>query len=166
MPVCLCVSVLYLHSKIKRIHNYTGGGLVTKLCPTLLWPCGLKPARLLCPWDFLGKNAGVGCHFLLQGIFWHRDRAYTSHVSHCRRILHHWATRGNMQTCGTLSGSSSEESRPEVPCSEVLIVHSGRAGCTLKIVCPGHLALPLKLTNPRSLGSLSGSGCLAGLCMF
>ena len=25
-----------------------------------------KPARLLCPWDTLGKNTGVGCHFLLQ----------------------------------------------------------------------------------------------------
>ena len=24
------------------------------------------PARLLCPWDFPGKNTGVGCHFLLQ----------------------------------------------------------------------------------------------------
>ena len=24
---------------------------------------------LLCPWDFPGKNTGVGCHFLLQGIF-------------------------------------------------------------------------------------------------
>ena len=22
-----------------------------------------------CPWDFSGKNTGVGCHFLLQGIF-------------------------------------------------------------------------------------------------
>ena len=32
-----------------------------------LWPHGLKPARLLCPWDFPGKNTGVGCHFLLQG---------------------------------------------------------------------------------------------------
>ena len=29
---------------------------------------GLKPARLLCPWDSPGKNTGVGCHFLLQGI--------------------------------------------------------------------------------------------------
>ena len=26
-------------------------------------------ARLLCPWDFPGKNTGVGCHFLIQGIF-------------------------------------------------------------------------------------------------
>ena len=28
-----------------------------------------EPARLLCPWDFPGKNTGVGHHFLLQGIF-------------------------------------------------------------------------------------------------
>ena len=34
-----------------------------------LWPPGLQPAKLLCPWDFPGKNTGVGCHFLLQGIF-------------------------------------------------------------------------------------------------
>ena len=26
-------------------------------------------ARLLCLWDSLGKNTGVGCHLLLQGIF-------------------------------------------------------------------------------------------------
>ena len=32
-------------------------------------PHGLWPTRLLCPWDFPGKNTGVGCHFLLQGIF-------------------------------------------------------------------------------------------------
>ena len=24
---------------------------------------------LLCPWDFPGKNTGVGCQFLLQDIF-------------------------------------------------------------------------------------------------
>ena len=29
----------------------------------------LQPARLLCPWDFPGKNTGVDCHFILQGIF-------------------------------------------------------------------------------------------------
>ena len=42
--------------------------LVTKLCPTLSRPHGLQPTRLLCPWDFPGKNTGLGCHFLLQGI--------------------------------------------------------------------------------------------------
>ena len=25
--------------------------------------------RLFCPWNFPGKNSGMGCHFLLQGIF-------------------------------------------------------------------------------------------------
>ena len=25
-----------------------------------------QPTRLLCPWDSLGKNIGVSCHFLLQ----------------------------------------------------------------------------------------------------
>ena len=30
---------------------------------------GCNLPRLLCPWDFPGKNTGVGCHFLLQGIF-------------------------------------------------------------------------------------------------
>ena len=36
-----------------------------QLCVTL-W---LQPARLLCPWDFLGVNSGVYCCVLLQGVF-------------------------------------------------------------------------------------------------
>ena len=43
--------------------------LVAKSCLTLLWPHAQQPTRLLCPWDFPGKNTGEGCHFLLQGIF-------------------------------------------------------------------------------------------------
>ena len=34
-----------------------------------LQPRGWYPARLLCPWDLPGKNTGVACLFLLQGIF-------------------------------------------------------------------------------------------------
>ena len=30
---------------------------------------GPEPARLLCPWKFPCKNTGVGCCFLLQGIW-------------------------------------------------------------------------------------------------
>ena len=37
--------------------------LITKSCLTL------SDTRLLCSWDFSGKNIGVGYHFLLQGIF-------------------------------------------------------------------------------------------------
>ena len=32
-------------------------------------PQGLQPTRVLCPWNSPGKNTGVGCPFLLQGIF-------------------------------------------------------------------------------------------------
>ena len=28
---------------------------------------GMQPSRFFCPWDFPGKNTGVGGHFLLQG---------------------------------------------------------------------------------------------------
>ena len=34
-----------------------------------LWPHGLQPTSLLCPWGFPGENTGVGSHSLLQGIF-------------------------------------------------------------------------------------------------
>ena len=34
-----------------------------QLCPTL---CDPIDSRLPRPWDSLGKNTGVGCHFLLQ----------------------------------------------------------------------------------------------------
>ena len=34
-----------------------------------LQPHGLQPAKLLCPWNFPGKNTGVGCHFPLRVIF-------------------------------------------------------------------------------------------------
>ena len=42
---------------------------VTQSCPTL---CNVMDCRLpscFCPWNFSGKNIGMGCHFLLQGIF-------------------------------------------------------------------------------------------------
>ena len=44
-------------------------GLVAIIVSDSLQPQELKPVRLLCLWDFLGKNIGVGCHSLLQGIF-------------------------------------------------------------------------------------------------
>ena len=48
---------------------------------------GLQPGRLLCPWGFLGKNTGVGCHALLQGIF--LTQGSNPNLLHCRRVLYH-----------------------------------------------------------------------------
>ena len=45
---------------------------------------GLSPSRLLCPWNFPDKNVGVGCHFLLQGIF------PTQESNSCFLHLLHW----------------------------------------------------------------------------
>ena len=42
---------------------------VTSVVFDSLWPHGPGPAKLLCPGDSPGKNSGVGCHTLLQGIF-------------------------------------------------------------------------------------------------
>ena len=50
-----------------------------------LQPRGLKPTRLLCPWDSPGKNTGVGCHFLLQGIF--PTQGLNPGLPHCKQML-------------------------------------------------------------------------------
>ena len=45
---------------------------MAQLCLILCDPmdCSLpSSSTLLCPWDFPGKNSGVGCHSLLQRIF-------------------------------------------------------------------------------------------------
>ena len=43
-----------------------------------------KPTQFLCPWDFPGKNTGVGCHALLQGI------VQTEGLNPCLFCLLHW----------------------------------------------------------------------------
>ena len=57
-----------------------------------LWPHGLQSARLLCPLDSAGKNAGVGCHFLLQGIS--RTQESNLGLLPCRWILYHLSSQG------------------------------------------------------------------------
>ena len=42
---------------------------VTSVVSASMHPNGLQPTKLLYPWESPGKNTGVGCHALLQGIF-------------------------------------------------------------------------------------------------
>ena len=49
--------------------------------------------RLLCPWDSPGKNIGVGCHFLLQGIF--PTQESNLGLLHFRQILHRLSYEGS-----------------------------------------------------------------------
>ena len=53
-------------------------------------PNGLWPVRLLCPWDSAGKNSGVSCHALLQGIFLTQgSNPHLLHPCFDRQILYH-----------------------------------------------------------------------------
>ena len=52
-----------------------------------LQPYGLLPARLPCPQNSPGKNTGVGCHALPQGIF--PTQGSNQSLFHCRQILYH-----------------------------------------------------------------------------
>ena len=51
-----------------------------------LRPHELYPTRLLHPWDFPGKNTGVGYHFLLQEIF--PTQGLNRGLPHCRQTLY------------------------------------------------------------------------------
>ena len=55
--------------RVKRICARTLACWVASVVSDSLWPCRLYPTSLLCPWDSPGKNTGVGCHDLFQGIF-------------------------------------------------------------------------------------------------
>ena len=57
-----------------------------------LQPHGLKPASLLCPWNFSGKDTGVSCHDFLQGIF--PTQGSNLSLLHCMQILYHLSHQG------------------------------------------------------------------------
>ena len=78
----------FLFSFVLRIKQSKGNTIecIYSNIPNSLRPHGLKPTRLLCPWDFPVKNAGVGCHFLLQVIF--PTQGSNPGLLHCRQILY------------------------------------------------------------------------------
>ena len=76
-----------------REHRYAELCLVAQPCPTL-WEsrdCILPGSAVHggCP----GKNTGVGCHALLQGIF--PTQGLNSGLTHCRRILYCLSHQGS-----------------------------------------------------------------------
>ena len=50
-------------------------------------------ARALCPCDSPGKNTGVGCHSLLQGLF--PTQELNPGLLHCRQLLYHLNHQGS-----------------------------------------------------------------------
>ena len=58
-----------------------------------LRPHRLWPTRLFCPWDSPGKNTGMGCHSLLQGIF--PTQGLNLGLLNYRQILYHLSHQGS-----------------------------------------------------------------------
>ena len=75
--MCLCVS----HSIISKS----------------LLPHELQPVRLLCPCDSPGKNTGVGCYDLRQGIF--LTQGSILGILHCRQSCYHLSHQGIPLIC-------------------------------------------------------------------
>ena len=92
--VCVCVCVC----------------VCAQSCLTLQ-PRRLWPTRLLCLWNFPGKNTGVGCHFLLQGIFTQKLNLCLLHLLHCRQILYCWPGKTWAKLARWVFWSSGQSSR-------------------------------------------------------
>ena len=56
-----------------------------------LWPHGLYPARLFCPWDSAGKNTGLVAMPFSTAYSWPRDRIRVSCIA--GRFFTVWVTR-------------------------------------------------------------------------
>ena len=109
-----------------------------------------------CPWDSLGKNTGVGCHALLQGIFWTQGSnlhlfQIVTHLAKSERCMIRRKGRWNQVTwgMGSCTGRNSvwEKGWANV-CKELALLspsflplltsrHSCLSSCKRKLPQPG-----------------------------
>ena len=82
--------------------------LVVQSCPTLCDPMDCSPPGSSVHGDSPGKNTGVGCHALLQGIF-PTQGSNPGHL-HCRWILYHLSHQGSRRILEWLAYSFSRGS--------------------------------------------------------
>ena len=88
--VCVCICSLYIQRTSICIQSEWVKSLSRVWLFATPWTVAI---RLLCPWNSPGKNTGVACHSLLQGIF--LTQGSNQGLSHCRQILHHLSHQGS-----------------------------------------------------------------------
>ena len=98
--------------------------LTTQLCPTLCDPMDCSPPGCSVHGDSPGKNTGVGCHALLQGIF--PTQGLNPGVPHCRQILYHLSHQGSPRMLQYIAypfsgGSSWPRNQTGVSCRWVFL---------------------------------------------
>ena len=74
--------------------------LATQSYPTLWDPVDCSPPGSSVLGDFPGKNTGVGCHALLEGIF--PTQGKNPGLPYCRQILYHLRHQGSPGHCETV----------------------------------------------------------------
>ena len=79
-------SLVFIQRRWCSVYGRTGRVVVsvTQSHPTLRNPMDCSLNRLLCPWNSLAKNTGVGSHSLLQGIF--PIQGSNPDLLHCRQV--------------------------------------------------------------------------------
>ena len=101
----------------------------------ILWPHGLKPARFLCPWDSPGKNAGVGSHSLLPGIF--PTQGSNLGLPHFRQILYRNSDHNlSSSSCPAVSKSPRVYGCPPIITVDCIVVKSSKYSD--EICCVGY----------------------------
>ena len=83
--------------------SWTYMPVLTQLCPTLWNPMDCHPSGSSVYGNLPGENTGVGCHFLLQGIFPAKDRTRLSGGSCTGRWKLTTAPPGKSHLRGTFS---------------------------------------------------------------
>ena len=79
--------------------------LATQLCPTLCDPMDCSLSGSSVHGDSPGKNTGMGCHALLQGIF--QTQESNRGLLHCRQTLYQLSYQGSPQNGGSVQFSHS-----------------------------------------------------------
>ena len=82
----LCTLLDHSESERKKVKSLSRARLFAT-------PWTVACATLLRPWDFQGKSTGVGCHFLLQGIF--PTQGSNPGLLHCRQTIYHLSHQGS-----------------------------------------------------------------------
>ena len=121
-----------------------------------LWPHGLLPARLLCPWNFPGKNTGVGCHFFSRESSPPRDWTWVSCIA--GRFFTNWVTRKSQKI---EYNDTCKKKKKEYPRTKWRLFQESQTCSILKSHSrdfPGGTVAKTLCSNAGGLGSTPGQG--------
>ena len=139
------------------IHGYSLGKNKCKCvnCSVMPNSSWLQPTRLLCPWDFPGKDTGVGCYFLLQGIF--PIQGLNMGLLHCRQILYLLNYKGSSLLClppGEFPTPRTELMSPALQADSLLSEPPGKPNSSWAISNPKRWCCEsATLSMPANLGN-------------